>query len=248
MELDWTTVALEMLNFLVLAWLLKRFLYQPVLNVIAQRQEANQKILTDAEDLRRAADAAKTECKARLAAIGLEREQALARLAEEIAEERGQRLAALETEVTTERARRNRLEERARNARIAAQEEQAIALAGRFASRLLDRLAGPVLETQLVDLVLAELTGDHPAKLVPLRAALQAPEASVRVLTAFPLAMSRRTALAAALAQLSGRAVQPEFAEDASLKAGLCLMAGAWTVQANLRDELAFFSEVPANE
>ena len=37
MELNWTTFALEAVNFMVLVWILKRFLYKPVLAAIAQR-------------------------------------------------------------------------------------------------------------------------------------------------------------------------------------------------------------------
>ena len=38
MQFDWTTFVLEVLNFLVLLWILKRFLYQPVLDVLDARQ------------------------------------------------------------------------------------------------------------------------------------------------------------------------------------------------------------------
>ena len=38
MAIDWTTFTLEVVNFLVLVWLLKRFLYQPVLEVLGRRQ------------------------------------------------------------------------------------------------------------------------------------------------------------------------------------------------------------------
>ena len=31
MELDWTTFVLEIVNFLVLVWILQRYLYRPVL-------------------------------------------------------------------------------------------------------------------------------------------------------------------------------------------------------------------------
>jgi F-type H+-transporting ATPase subunit b len=46
MELDWTTFALEIINFLALIWILKRFLYRPVLATLGQRRagiEANLK-------------------------------------------------------------------------------------------------------------------------------------------------------------------------------------------------------------
>ena len=34
MLIDWFTVAAQVVNFLILVWLLKRFLYQPILNAI----------------------------------------------------------------------------------------------------------------------------------------------------------------------------------------------------------------------
>lgn len=248
MELDWTTVALEVVNFLVLVWLLKRFFYRPVLEVIEKRRAASEKIVTDAEGLRREGEALKAEYTLRLAEADQEREKALARLDEEIAGQRAKRLEAVEVEVKADRARRQMLEERDRAAQSAALEQQAVAIAGRFASRFLDRLAGPELEGQLVDLALAELSDDTAEKLAALRAVLQAQDVCVRVLTAFPLEPARRQALSAALNQLAGRALNPEFGEDATLKAGLCLSAGSWTLQANLRDELAFFAEAPAND
>lgn len=38
MQIDWTTFVLEIVNFLALVWLLKRFLYTPVLDVLARRR------------------------------------------------------------------------------------------------------------------------------------------------------------------------------------------------------------------
>ena len=49
MEFDWTTFALEALNFLVLVWLLKRFFYRPVLAVIEARRAETAKTIADAE-------------------------------------------------------------------------------------------------------------------------------------------------------------------------------------------------------
>ena len=35
MLIDWFTVGAQLLNFIILVWLMKRFLYQPVLDAIA---------------------------------------------------------------------------------------------------------------------------------------------------------------------------------------------------------------------
>jgi F-type H+-transporting ATPase subunit b len=50
-ELNWSTFILEIINFLVLVWILKRFLYKPVLAIIARRREGIEKAMADANDL-----------------------------------------------------------------------------------------------------------------------------------------------------------------------------------------------------
>ena len=52
MALDWSTLALEAVNFLILVWLLQRFLYHPVLAAIDRRREATERILAQAEAAR----------------------------------------------------------------------------------------------------------------------------------------------------------------------------------------------------
>ena len=48
MEMDWSTFILEIINFLILVWILKRFLYRPILEVIARRREGVEKTLSEA--------------------------------------------------------------------------------------------------------------------------------------------------------------------------------------------------------
>jgi F-type H+-transporting ATPase subunit b len=50
MLIDWFTVAAQVINFLVLVWLLKHFLYQPVLNAIDAREKRIASQLQDAEN------------------------------------------------------------------------------------------------------------------------------------------------------------------------------------------------------
>ena len=48
MELNWTTFTLEIINFLALLWILKRFLYQPVRAILAERRAGVERVLTQA--------------------------------------------------------------------------------------------------------------------------------------------------------------------------------------------------------
>ncbi len=238
MEFDWTSFALEGLNFLVLVWLLKRFFYRPVLAVIEKRQAATAKTIADAESVRREAGALKSDYQTRLAGVDKDRAEARAGLDEEIAAERTRRLAAVEVEVNADRQRRKMLEAREESEHGAALEREALTVAARFASRFLDRLAGPELEAKLVALALSELDALAPDRLDVLRD----PTVSIKVVSAYPLDAAQRTAFTQSLGRLAGRALAPEFTEDALLKAGVCIMAGAWVLMANLRDELGFFS------
>jgi len=242
MEFDWTTFALEVLNFLVLVWLLKRFFYRPVLAVIEARRAETAKTIADTEAVRREAERLKSEYQAHLADTEKERAVARARLDENIAAERARRLAALEADVAQERKRREALEARARSEAELVLERTAMAIAARFAARLLERLAGPELEAKLADLALSELEAQAPDKLDELRTTLRDPAVLIRVVSAYPLDQARRAAFTRALGGLAGRELIPKFAEDSALKAGVCIMAGSWVLMANLRDELGYFA------
>lgn len=50
MQIDWFTVIAQLLNFLVLVWLLKRFLFKPIQHAIDERERKITSQLRDAED------------------------------------------------------------------------------------------------------------------------------------------------------------------------------------------------------
>jgi len=241
-EFDWTTLALEALNFLVLVWLLKRFFYRPVLAVIEARQAATAKTIMDAEAVRREAEGLKSEYQRHLAEVDKERAAAKARLDENIAAERAARGIALEAEIAEERRRREALEAREHSELELALERKAIAISVRFATRLLERLAGPELDAKLAELALSELDTQAPDKLGALRTALREPGGHLKVVSAYPLDHTLRANFTRSLSALAGRELLPRFSEDTALKAGVCIMAGSWVLMANVRDELNFFA------
>lgn len=50
MRIDWFTVVAQAINFLILVWLLKRFLYQPILDAIDARERGIARVLADADE------------------------------------------------------------------------------------------------------------------------------------------------------------------------------------------------------
>jgi F-type H+-transporting ATPase subunit b len=52
MQIDWFTVSAQTINFLLLVWLLKRYLYGPILKAIDARESQVAKILSDANTIK----------------------------------------------------------------------------------------------------------------------------------------------------------------------------------------------------
>ncbi|MDJ0921917.1 MAG: hypothetical protein QNI84_12385 [Henriciella sp.] len=61
MSIDWVTVSAQILNFLVLIWLLNKLLYKPVLKVISEREAFVRTNLQNAEALKQEADQLRVE-------------------------------------------------------------------------------------------------------------------------------------------------------------------------------------------
>jgi F-type H+-transporting ATPase subunit b len=141
-ELNWTTFILELVNFVVLIWILNRFLYRPVMNVIAQRKAAIQKTLLEAETARSGAQALQSQYENRLTEWQQEREKARAQLRDEIRAERNRLLEDLRVELDQEREKAAAVEQRRLKDFAQQAEATAIALGGTFVSRLLSRLGG----------------------------------------------------------------------------------------------------------
>src|SRR5690348_2325414 len=116
MTLDWSTLILQTVNFAVLAWLLHRFLYKPVLRLVEARRADVEKQYAAAAAVQAKAETQLAGVEAARGALGREREQALkdaAAQADRLAEERraasrkeaAELIEAAHHTITQERAR-----------------------------------------------------------------------------------------------------------------------------------------------
>lgn len=243
MELNWTTFILEVINFIVLVWILKRFLYQPVLGIISARREGIEKSLADAARQLQEAKAMEARYRGRLEDWKQERGAAREALHQELETERARLLQQLRTEISQERKKSEVLEQQ-RLADLQQQSENsALSLAEQFTHRLLERLAGPALEARLLELVTQDLAALSAEQLDALRQAVQEEGTTILVHSAFPLEPRQQKTLQEAFLHLLG-AKLPEwhFDTEPELITGLCIKIGAWRLDANLRDELSFFN------
>ena len=243
MTLDWTTFILEIINFLILIWLLAHFLYKPVLAIITRRREEIEHKLADAESLRWEAENIKSQYEGRLTDWQQEKSEARQKLHREINRERENLMKDLEQELEQEREKsmtinQRRLEEESRK-----NEKQALEQGTCFTSRLLAGVAGPELESSIIRLAIDNLNNYSDEQKKLLRNTAGKGDVSVKITTAFKLGSDIRKEIETTLSTLVGKPVQFDYKQNTGLLAGVRIDIGSWELLANLRDELKSFSD-----
>lgn len=244
MELNWSTFILELINFLVLVWILKRFLYQPVLAVIDRRKARIEGILQDARAMEKEAGSLRREYGERLEQWEQEKTREREGLRQELDKERERALENLREDLDKERQRVMAQLDHQRQDGHRQLQRMALDQGARFSARLFARLSSPEVERKLLDMTLEDVNALPEARCDDIRQNLQAEPRVITVSSAYPLPETERRRLRDGIGNWLGMPLPDwHFVEDPSLQAGLRIQLGAWVLRANLQDELNFFSE-----
>jgi len=249
MQLDWTTFALEVINFLALVWILKRLFYQPVLNALDARQARVRAETAQAAKLQQEADSLRQQYEERLAHWAQEREEMRRKLEQELVQQRAAGMERIRRALGDE-------EEKARvrdAARTAAHEfeltRQAAGAAYRDVASMLHRLASPALTESIARLLIEDLAELPQTQREALRGAVEklGADATAEIAPAHPLDDATVQDIARGLTAAAGRALRVTLAPDPALIAGVRIAVGECLLHANLADELAFFRRQDGN-
>jgi len=107
MSIDWITVAAQIVNFLILIWLLKRFLYRPVLDGIDAREAEIAARMGEAAALRKTAEAKEAEYRTQIADLSASRAEMLETARHDAEKERDQLLADARGRAADEQSERD---------------------------------------------------------------------------------------------------------------------------------------------
>jgi F-type H+-transporting ATPase subunit b len=230
MLIDWFTVAAQLLNFLVLVWLMKRFLYQPVLAAIAAREQGISAGLADAAARLDAAHKLDAQVAAKNIAFD---QQRTTLLAEAVTAAQVQNAALLEQGKTVDAA------QRALATAALAEEQERLCAAVTLQARdevlaglrqALTDLGDASLEDAMVRSFVRRLTGLDASSRVKLASAAALDPASAAFRTAFALDAHQQEMLTAALAA-SGIAPQTvHFMCAPHLLCGIELHLAGWSL------------------
>ncbi|MBL3528946.1 MAG: F0F1 ATP synthase subunit delta [gamma proteobacterium endosymbiont of Lamellibrachia anaximandri] len=243
MELNWSTFILEIINFLILIWILKHFFYKPVLDVIARRRAGIEKNMEDAQSLHSEAKALQKQYENRLAEWDHERQAAREALDKEIQVERERQMSVLQATLEEERGKNRFVAQRQLEASRLHSEKEALMQGAQFATKLLSAVSGPELEKRLIDLFLDELSSLPTEQLSKLQDTAGKSSNNILVTSAHPLDSNNRQSLERILHETIAVSGPVLYEQDKALLAGIRISIGAWILRANLLDELKGFTD-----
>jgi len=242
MHIDWWTLALQTVNLVILIWLVGHFLFRPIVDIMARRQEEARKLLAEAAAGRSEADQTRAETervRARLAASHEQRmleaqrtaqaeyAAALARAAKEAAKLRADAEAAI--------ARDRQLAEQAVIA-------HASDLAIKIAQRLLERLPAASAWNFFLDELCEQirtLSPDLRAAFAPSHRGIN----SVEMVTATPLAANERERARQQVEAALNAKLELEVRVDPALIAGIELHSRQAVLRNSWQNDLGTIRE-----
>jgi F-type H+-transporting ATPase subunit b len=237
MHIDWWTLALQTVNVLILIWILGRFFFRPVADLLAKRRAQAARLIADAEAARKQAEDLRAETKKQRADIDAARDRLIAEARKAADAEKAALLAVFAGELDQHRKDAMVAIERERAAMERAVLDRAGELSVEIARRLLQRLPADAGFAAFLDGLGAEL-GKLPADARESLAAADR-EHPLRIITASVLddkqAAQLRTVLHAAL-----RGETPiELSSDPALIAGFEVRGRNVIMRNNWRADLA---------
>jgi F-type H+-transporting ATPase subunit b len=235
MLIDWFTVVAQVINFVVLVWLLRRFLYGPITRAMTERQRGIDQELAEAARIRREAETEGERLRREHERFEARRDELSRELREQVDEARRAQLAQVRAEV-------DELQARWRAAVVEERDGFLLELRQRTGQQIVDTvrralrdLASSSLEAQVIDRFIDRLDALDDQQRRTLVEAGEANGHRLHVRTAFEVPDPHRQRLSAAIAERIGPGHDVRFEVVPTLLGGVELRAGgqalAWTFE-----------------
>jgi F-type H+-transporting ATPase subunit b len=235
MHIDWWTLGLQTINLVVLVWILSRFLFRPIADIIRRRQATAAELLSQAAAERAQAGEEERAAEQDKQAAEKARGTVLQSAAKEAGAEKAHILDAARQEADRLRAEAKAEIEKLRQTERARNDREAGELALTIAAKLFERLPDGARVDGFID-GLAEAVAKLPEQA---RTELGAAGEPIPVRAARTLSAAEAKACEGALSKALGRTVRIAAAVDSSLIAGLEIDAPHAAIRNSFRADLA---------
>ena len=239
MSFSWTTFGLQAVNFLVLVWLLKRFLLKPVGAIVARRRQEISSAQAAADAARQSAEKARKDFESRQSQIEAQRQIVLDQGRAQLADERSKMIEEARAEIAKLKSATLKHVDEERDSAAHEVFDSAVKIAMRLAQRLLQQFAAPRLEELFLYRVLDHLDHLAPAERAALLGQFGHDGGQLIVATAYPLGPESESKWRVALSERLGGRSQIAFTTDTGLIAGAELKFPHAILRFSWRDAIA---------
>jgi len=239
MLIDWFTIGAQALNFLILVWLMKRFLYKPILNAIDLREKRIAAELADADTKKAEAQKERDEFQHKNEEFDQQRAALLAKATDEAKAERHRLLDEARKAADALGAKRQETlknEANSLNLAISRRTQQEVFAITRKA---LADLAATTLEERLGEVFNRRLRTMNGQAKAGLAEAIKTASEPALVRSAFDLPMEQRAAIQNALNETFAADIHVKFETAPDLVSGIELTTNGQKVAWSIADYLA---------
>jgi F-type H+-transporting ATPase subunit b len=222
--IDWFTVTAQVVNFLILVALLKRFLYGPILRAMDRREERLAGCFADAESKRIEARSLEDQYRGLLEELEEARGVKLRQVEEEVEEQRRKLLAAAKDEAAEVRRAWTDAIRAERDSFFTELKKRVGSEMLKIARKSLGDLANVQLEELMVTRFNERLEGLEREEREKIASAAR--DRGVMVRSPFPLPDELREHLARGVRQALGEKVEMHYQDQAVMPLGIELMVG----------------------
>ena len=239
MLIDWFTVGAQVVNFLILVWLLKRLLYKPILHAIDERERRIAKELADADTKKAEAEKERARFQQKNDDFDRQREELLGKAKGEARAESQRLLEESRLAANALRAKQEdalKREQQSLNDEITCRTREEVFA---IARKTLTDLAGTSLEERMSEVFTRRLRGLNDEAKEGLARALQTSSDPVLVRSAFELPAEQRAAIQRALSETFSAEMQVRFEAAPGVISGIELTANGRKVAWSITEYLA---------
>jgi F-type H+-transporting ATPase subunit b len=239
MLIDWFTIVAQALNFLILVWLMKRFLYKPILHAIDAREQRIAKELADADAKKAEAEKEHEKFQKKNEEFDQQRAALLSQATDEAKAERQRSLDEARQGANALRAKRQdalKREQQSLNDEITRRTREEVFA---IARKTLTDLAGTSLEERMSEVFRRRLRELNNEAKEGLAKALKTSSDPVLVRSAFELPSEQRAAIQHALNETFSAEIQVRFETAPDVISGIELTANGRKVAWSIADYLA---------
>ena len=238
MEISWFTVVAQVINFLILVWLLKRFLYKPVLNAIDEREKKIAAQLSDAEAKRTEAKKERDAFQQKNDAFDKEKAAQLNRVQEEAKVEKQRLFEEARNESNTLRAKyETSLKQEEENITETLKrrvQDEVFAIAG----KTLSELASTSVEEQSAKVFIKRIKDLKDEEKAKFSEAFVNADKTILIKSVFELSSSSKFELEKAIGDITGKETKFQYQLNSALVSGIEIDAEKYNLSWNIESYL----------